>query len=139
MPIAYIALGSNLDDPVQQVRMAIDAITVIAGCRLIKSSSLYTTAPQGYTEQPDFINAVVKIETSLSPLALWQALQAIEQAQKRVRVFKNGPRTIDCDLLTYDTITMNTEALILPHPRMLERDFVMKPLLEIDPEWKPTH
>lgn len=135
MAIAFIALGSNLDDPTKQVLQAMDAIHKIPGCQLLARSSLYTTAPEGYADQPDFINAVVKVETTLSPLALLHALQSVEHDQKRIRAFKNGPRTIDCDLLTYDNLLMDTDELILPHPRMLARDFVMKPLLEIEPEW----
>lgn len=133
---AYIALGSNMDDPEQQVLAAMDAIASMHDCHLVKRSSLYQTAPVGYADQPDFINAVVKIETNLSPIDLLHALQKIEQAQKRVRLIKNGPRTIDCDLLIYDTLNMITDELILPHPRMYERDFVMRPLLEIEPDWK---
>lgn len=135
MPIAYIALGSNLDDPAQQVCRAMDAIHATSGCRVLARSSLYTTAPVGYIDQPDFINAVVKVSTTLTPMDLLAALQNIELEQKRVRAFKNGPRTIDCDILTYDHLVLSSEPLILPHPRMLEREFVMKPLLEIEPHW----
>lgn len=135
MAITFIALGSNLEDPTKQVLQAMDAIHQIPHCKVLARSSLYTTAPEGYANQPDFINAVVKVETSLTPVDLLHALQSVEQSQKRVRAFKNGPRTIDCDMLSYDDIVLNTEELILPHPRMLARDFVMKPLLEIEPQW----
>lgn len=137
MAIAYIALGSNLDNPTNQVLTAMDAIALIPGCKILARSSLYTTAPVGYLDQPDFINAVVKVETSLTPQGLLDALQAIEQAHHRIRVLKNGPRTLDCDILTYDNIMLNTPGLTLPHPRMYERTFVMTPLREIEPSW-PT-
>lgn len=131
---AFIALGSNLDNPRAQVLSAMDAIHAIPGCCVIKRSSLYETAPVGYVDQPNFINAVVKIETNLTPLDLLHALQHIEISQGRVRTIKNGPRTIDCDLICYDDIVMKTEELTLPHPRMHERDFVLIPLKEIEPD-----
>lgn len=133
---AYISIGSNIENPKQQVTTAIDSINKIPGCIVIKHSSLYQTKPVGYLDQPDFINAVVHINTTLSPIELLHGLQKIEQQQKRVRLIKNGPRTIDCDLLTYDQVTLSTDELILPHPRMYERDFVMRPLLEIEPDWR---
>jgi 2-amino-4-hydroxy-6-hydroxymethyldihydropteridine diphosphokinase len=133
---AFIALGSNLDSPRQQVLLAMEKINTIPGCRVIKRSSLYETAPVGYVDQPHFINAVIKIETELSPLDLLHALQQIEMDQGRTRTIKNGPRTIDCDLILYSTINMQTEELTLPHPRMLERDFVLQPLAEIEPSWR---
>jgi 2-amino-4-hydroxy-6-hydroxymethyldihydropteridine diphosphokinase len=135
MSHAYISIGSNMDNPELQVTTAMDSIHAIPGCSVIRRSSLYQTAPVGYVDQPDFVNAVVKIETSLSPLELLHALQQIEHQQKRVRTIKNGPRTIDCDLLTYNHVQVNTAELTLPHPRMYEREFVMKPLLEIEPDW----
>jgi 2-amino-4-hydroxy-6-hydroxymethyldihydropteridine diphosphokinase len=133
---AFIALGSNLDSPRQQVLLAMEKINTIPGCRVIKRSSLYETAPVGYVDQPHFINAVIKIETELSPLDLLHALQQIEMDQGRTRTIKNGPRIIDCDLILYSTINMQTEELTLPHPRMLERDFVLQPLAEIEPSWR---
>lgn len=128
---AYVALGSNLEDPHQQVLTAMEAIDALPGCSVTKRSSLYVTQPVGYLDQPDFVNAVVEILTSLDPLELLHALQGIEAAQGRVRAFKNGPRTIDCDLILYEDCVMNTEELVLPHPRMHERDFVLRPLEEI--------
>jgi len=128
---AYIALGSNLDHPHQQVLTAMDAIHAIDGCNVLKRSKLYETKPVGYLHQPDFINAVVEIETTLSPLDLLHALQQIEKNQGRVREFKNGPRTIDLDLILFGDVVMNTDELVLPHPRMHEREFVMIPLREI--------
>lgn len=130
---AFIALGSNLDNPRAQVLLAMDTIDQLPGCQVLKRSTLHETAPVGYLDQPNFINAVISIETSLSPHELLHALQNIEQAQGRVRTLKNGPRTIDLDLILYDDLTLHTEELILPHPRMHERDFVMLPLAEIHP------
>jgi 2-amino-4-hydroxy-6-hydroxymethyldihydropteridine diphosphokinase len=135
---AFIALGSNLDNPHQQVLLAMEKINNIPTCRVIKRSSLYETAPVGYIDQPNFINAVIKIETELSPLDLLHALQQIEMDQGRIRTIKNGPRTIDCDLILYSNINLESEELILPHPRMLERDFVLQPLAEIEPSWRET-
>ena len=99
--------------------------------KLCASSSLYLSKPWGYLDQPDFINAVIKIETTLAPLELLHALQTIELAQGRIRTIKNGPRTIDLDLILYEGVVMNSEELTLPHPRMQEREFVMGPLKEI--------
>lgn len=134
MAHAFIALGSNLNKPKQQVLLAIAAIIQLPHTSLIKNSSLYKTAPVGYDDQPDFINAVLEVETKLSPLALLRELLIIEEKQGRERSFPNAPRVLDCDLLLYDDIVMNTKELILPHPRMHERGFVMLPLAEIAPD-----
>ncbi len=134
MAPAFIALGSNLNKPKQQVLLAIAAIIQLPHTSLIKNSSLYKTAPVGYDDQPDFINAVLEVETKLSPLALLRELLIIEEKQGRERSFPNAPRVLDCDLLLYDDIVMNTKELILPHPRMHERGFVMLPLAEIAPD-----
>lgn len=134
MAIAYIALGSNLVHPIQQVTTAMDEIAAIPHVQLTKRSSLYATAPVGYDNQPDFINAVVEVETTLSPLALLEALFVIEDAHGRQRPFPNAPRVLDLDLLMHDNVSMQTERLTLPHPRMHARGFVMLPLAEIAPE-----
>jgi 2-amino-4-hydroxy-6-hydroxymethyldihydropteridine diphosphokinase len=131
---AFIALGSNLQDPKQQVEKALQVISASPEISLIRASSLYKTAPVGYDNQDDFINAVAEIKTSLQPLALLQTLLSIESSFGRERPFPNAPRILDLDLLLYDDITMNSEALILPHPRMHERGFVMIPLAEIAPK-----
>jgi 2-amino-4-hydroxy-6-hydroxymethyldihydropteridine diphosphokinase len=138
MKPAYVALGSNLADPIAQVEQAMLALEQIANTRVIKKSSLYQTAPIGYTpldlaKVPDFINAVVLLETDLSPLALLQALFAIENNAGRVRPYLNAPRVIDCDLLLYANVSLNTAQLTLPHPRMHSRGFVLLPLFEIAP------
>lgn len=131
---AFIALGSNLSNPHEQVRQAIDLIGDIPDTVLKKTSSLYETAPVGYVDQPDFVNAVVMVETSLTAMQLFKALQAIELKQGRVRTIKNGPRVIDLDLLLFDEQKIETDELIVPHPRMFEREFVMVPLREIEPQ-----
>ena len=134
---AFIALGSNLngdlDSPVSQVIRAFQRIEMLPKTKLIKTSSLYKTAPVGYTDQADFINAVAEISTELSPLALLEAILSIEQLAGRERPFANAPRVLDCDLLLYDDLIMHTEKLTLPHPRMFERGFVLLPLAEISP------
>ena len=127
----FIALGSNLEDPVFQVRKALDEIAILPECNLLSCSSLYRSAPIGKCDQPDFINAVVQIETTLSPYNLLKALLQIEQNHGRVRRLPNGPRTLDLDILMYDKLECNKHNLILPHPRMHQRAFVLKPLMEI--------
>jgi len=134
MSRAYIALGSNLQSPEEQVSNALAELDSITGTKLIKASSLYRTAPIGYDNQPDFINAVAEIETSLPPLDLLHALLALETTYGRERPFPNAPRVLDLDLLTYEDIVLNSETLTLPHPRMHERGFVMIPLAEIAPD-----
>lgn len=132
--IAFIALGSNLSNPKRQILEAIDMIADSPGIALVKQSSLYLTAPVGYDHQPDFINAVVEVKTDLTPLTLLHRLFEIENAQGRERSFANAPRVLDLDLLMYDNLSMHTEELNLPHPRMHERGFVMLPFAEIAPE-----
>lgn len=131
MAIAFIALGSNLQDPTQQVKRAFDAVAQLPETTLLKQSSLYKTAPVGYDNQPDFINAVVKVETTLAPEALMCHLLTIETQFGRERPFPNAPRILDLDLLLYETLCMQSDLLTLPHPRMQERGFVMLPLAEI--------
>jgi 2-amino-4-hydroxy-6-hydroxymethyldihydropteridine diphosphokinase len=131
---AYIALGSNLADPENQVEHAIQAIAKSTDMQLTKQSSLYRTAPVGYDNQPDFINAVIEIKTNLSPLDLLHRLFGIENIQGRERTFPNAPRVLDLDLLMYDQVQMETGELNLPHPRMHERGFVMLPFAEIAPD-----
>ncbi len=145
MANAYIALGSNLNHPTQQVLAAIKAIAKLPDCQLIKQSSLYETAPvdcpeQNSTPAPNFINAVLQVTTQLSPHALLAALHAIENAAGRERPYVNAPRVLDCDLLLYDDRLINDGRLSLPHPRMHQRGFVLLPLFEIDPHLSmPNH
>ena len=131
---AFIALGSNLQDPQAQVERALQTIATTAKIKLIKASSLYKTTPVGYDNQPDFINAVAEIETDLRPLALLHTLLEIETQHGRERQFPNAPRVLDLDVLLYENIEINTSELTLPHPRMHNRGFVMLPLAEIAPK-----
>jgi 2-amino-4-hydroxy-6-hydroxymethyldihydropteridine diphosphokinase len=134
MHIAFIALGSNLGDPENMVRLGIAALAGLPQAELIAASSLYRSPAQGYADQPDFVNAVAQLSTSLAPQALLAALLAIEQRFGRERSFRNAPRTLDLDLLLYDAQCINEPALTVPHPRMTERAFVLAPLVEIAPE-----
>lgn len=130
---AFIALGSNLQEPQLQVRRALTEIGDMQGVTLLRASSLYRTAPVGYDNQPDFINAVAEITTDLAPPPLLQLLLALETAHGRERPFPNAPRVLDLDLLLYDDLSMHTPELTLPHPRMHSRGFVLLPLAEIAP------
>ena len=138
MSKAFVALGSNLagnlDSPTSQVIRAFQSIDNLPKTKLIKKSSLYQSAPMGYSNQPDFINAAAEISTQLSPEKLLDALLNIENKAGRERPFANAPRELDLDLLLYDDLIMQTKKLTLPHPRMLERSFVLLPLAEIAPE-----
>lgn len=131
---AFIALGSNLQDPQAQVERALKTIANTSSIKLVQASSLFKTAPIGYDNQPDFINAVAEIETDLSPLELLHTLLAIETQHGRERPFPNAPRILDLDVLLYENIEINTAELTLPHPRMHTRGFVMLPLTEIAPK-----
>lgn len=128
---AYLALGSNIGDGEKNISRAYDALNAVPGIAVTKKSKIYTTAPWGYTEQADFTNACCEIETSLSPEALLGACLGIEAAMGRVREFKNGPRIIDIDIIMYENETRNTDELKLPHPFFSERDFVLRPLLDV--------
>lgn len=130
----FLGLGSNLAEPAQQLRRAIDQIAQLDGVSLVGVSSLYESAPVGYADQPSFINAVVRIATRLSPDALLSALQLIELDQGRTREFRNAPRTLDLDVVLYDQLQQDDPRLTLPHPRCHERAFVLLPLLELAPD-----
>ncbi len=136
MKQAFVALGSNLANPISQVESAFSALEKLPNTHVLKKSSLYKTAPIGYeaeqlNEIPDFINAVAELETDLTPLELLDALLAIENQAGRERPFPNAPRVLDCDLLLYENISMESTKLTLPHPRMHQRGFVLLPLFEI--------
>lgn len=131
---AFVALGSNLGDSTRTVHEAIQALATLRDSSLVAVSSLIQTEPVGLRNQPDFINAVAAIDTFLPPLVLLDALFDIEAQFGRVRSIKNAPRTLDLDLLLYGETIMNTPTLILPHPRLHERAFVLTPLLEIAPD-----
>lgn len=136
MKQAFVALGSNLANPISQVESAFAALENLPNTRVVKKSSLYKTAPIGYEAEqlnqiPDFINAVAELETDLAPLELLDALLEIENQAGRERPFPNAPRVLDCDLLLYENVSMESTKLILPHPRMHQRGFVLLPLFEI--------
>jgi 2-amino-4-hydroxy-6-hydroxymethyldihydropteridine diphosphokinase len=130
---AYVALGSNLRDPAAQVKAGVEELAMLPDTRLVQVSSLYRTAPVGFLDQPDFVNAVALIETALTPRALLDALLAIERRYGRVRDFPNAPRTLDLDILLYGQQKISTESLTVPHPRLTERAFALIPLLQLDP------
>ncbi|MEO6926725.1 MAG: 2-amino-4-hydroxy-6-hydroxymethyldihydropteridine diphosphokinase [Rhodanobacter sp.] len=133
MTLAYVALGSNLDSPQQQVLDAMAALAALPDTQLVQRSSLYRTPPWGVLQQPSFVNAVVELDTELSPRALLQALLSIERRAGRVRAERNGPRTLDLDLLHMDGLRLDFPELTLPHPRMAERAFVLLPLNDVAP------
>lgn len=130
---AFVALGANLEGPAQHVNQAIEELGRLPESRVLRRSSLYRTAPVGLLEQPDFINAVAQLETSLEPEPLLDALLALEARHGRRRGSPNSPRTLDLDLLLYGDRRQQDERLTLPHPRMHERAFVLVPLAEIAP------
>lgn len=136
MSIAYIALGSNLGDKEKNLRRAI-LLLLQQGIAVEQVSSFICTEPYGVTDQPQFLNAVCRVRTSLTPLALLDVLLATELALGRVRLRHWGERNIDLDLLLYEDVIMDSPRLRLPHPDMQNRDFVLLPLAEIAPE--PMH
>lgn len=129
---AVIALGANLNDPVECVELAIALLA--ESSELVAQSSLYVTKPVGGPVQPDYVNAVCIIETDLPPRELLNQLHGIEKSMGRVRGEKWGPRIIDCDLIAFGNLISRDEKLTLPHPRAHERRFVLEPWLEIDPQ-----
>ncbi|MDX1344344.1 MAG: 2-amino-4-hydroxy-6-hydroxymethyldihydropteridine diphosphokinase [Sedimenticolaceae bacterium] len=133
MSRALIGLGSNLDNPRDQVVEALQELSETDGIRLLARSSLYLSEPLGPQDQPDFINAAAAIETTLEPLSLLEVLQAIEQRHGRKRERHWGPRTLDLDLLLYDDEQIRHPDLTVPHPAIAERSFVLLPLQEIAP------
>lgn len=132
--IAFVGLGSNLADPRGQVLRALQTLGNLPHTQVLARSSLYRSAPVGFLEQPDFINAVAKLETALSPRALLDALLALEQDCGRTREFQNAPRTLDLDVLLYAELLHHEHGLTIPHPQMHKRAFVLRPLLEIAPD-----
>lgn len=130
--VAYIGIGSNLDDPVNHVRQAITELGQIVDTRCVASSSLYASPPMGPSDQPDYINAAARLRTTLAPLALLDVLQSVEQVHQRIRAGQRwGPRTLDLDMLLYDNRKIDEDRLVVPHPGLHERAFVIYPLLEL--------
>ncbi|MBU0468392.1 MAG: 2-amino-4-hydroxy-6-hydroxymethyldihydropteridine diphosphokinase [Candidatus Omnitrophica bacterium] len=132
MATIYLGLGSNLGDRRANIDRSV-SLLVDNGIIILKHSTIIETDPVGGPEQNKFLNAVIKAETELSPLEILQLINTIEKQLGRVRTIANGPRSIDIDILLFDKIEMNDSTLSIPHPRMLERDFVLTPLKEIEP------
>ena len=131
MTPAYIALGSNLRSPRQQLRDAVAALGNLPDSRIDRISSIYRSAAVGPGPQPDYLNAALLLRTALTPMSLLHALQQIEQDQGRERSVRWGPRTLDLDLLLYGDMQIDTARLTVPHPRLQQRNFVLYPLREI--------
>lgn len=129
---AYVALGANLGDPVQALKHALDQLALLPGTRLIRSSSFYQTAPID-SSGPDYVNAVAALATTLTAPALLGQLQALEGLAGRERPYHNAPRSLDLDLLLYGAAVLQSATLLVPHPRMYDRAFVLLPLFEIAP------
>jgi len=130
----YIGLGSNIKQPYQQIKAAIVALDVLPETRVIKDSGYFKSRPMGPEDQPDYVNAVVEIETAMSADALLQHCQHIEKQQGRVKLRRWGERCIDLDILLYADAQIQTEHLTVPHPGICLRDFVFLPLLNLNPD-----
>jgi len=136
MTKAVISLGSNLGDREANIKFALNSIAEISDIQIVKTSSIYESEPVGGIDQASFLNAVVVVETNLNPNDLLENLQTIENLAGRTREIKWGPRTLDLDIIDIEGFVSNTEKLQVPHPRALERKFVLQPLAEIYPNWK---
>ncbi|MFX3624179.1 MAG: 2-amino-4-hydroxy-6-hydroxymethyldihydropteridine diphosphokinase [Ectobacillus sp.] len=132
--IAYLSLGSNIDDRYGYLKRAISLLSAHPSIQVQDTSSVYETEPVGYTEQSCFLNMAIKISTSLTPEELLNVIQSIEKELGRKRKIRWGPRTIDLDILLYNHENIETESLVIPHPRMYERAFVLVPLAEVNKE-----
>lgn len=130
----YIALGSNLNQPILQLTTALDYLQQQPAIQLIAVSPLYSSKPLGPQDQPDYVNAVAQIQTSLEPLALLDLLQSVEQQQGRIRLRRWGERTLDLDILLFNQEIIDTERLTVPHKEMKNREFVLIPLFDIAPQ-----
>ena len=133
---AAIALGSNMQDPPAQVRRGFEEIAALPATRLVATSPLYRTDPVGYLDQAPFVNACALVETDLAPRELLDRLLDLEQRHGRVRTIRNGPRTLDLDIVVYGDRRVDEPGLCIPHPRAHERAFVLKPLADVWPEAK---
>ena len=131
--IAFVGVGANLGNPLEQCRDALERMDATPGIKLLRRSSFYRSEPAGFREQPWFANAVAEVRTVLAAVDLLKALQRIEQAMGRVRERRDGPRVIDLDLLLYGQDIMRQPDLTIPHPRMHGRRFVLMPFYEIAP------
>ena len=133
---AFVGIGSNLDDPIEQIEQAMALLERLPDTRIVARSSLYQSAPFGAVEQPDFINAVAHLSTGLDVWALFRQMQDIENIRGRVRGVHWGPRNIDLDLLAFGDTIVDTTDLTVPHPGIVERNFVLLPLQEIVPDFE---
>lgn len=133
MTDAYLGLSSNVGDRISNLNKAIEMLDEIEGAEVLEKSRIYETAPVGYQDQGMFLNMACKVRVSIEPHALLGAIQNIECALKRVRTIKNGPRTIDVDILLFGNSEIETPNLTVPHPKMFERAFVLVPLSDIYP------
>jgi 2-amino-4-hydroxy-6-hydroxymethyldihydropteridine diphosphokinase len=133
MPRAHLGLGSNLGDRLAYLQLAVDALAEHPAVTVVAVSSVYETAPVGGPAQGEYLNAVVAVDTTLEPIALLDLAQSIERAAHRVRRERYGPRTLDVDILLYDDVACDSERLVLPHPRLRERGFVLAPLHDVAP------
>jgi 2-amino-4-hydroxy-6-hydroxymethyldihydropteridine diphosphokinase len=133
MAQVYLGVGSNLGDRQKNISVAVEMLSRDPAVKVIIQSALYETEPVGGPAQGKFLNGAVHIDTAISPEGLLKVIQKIESDLGRTRAVKNGPRTIDIDILLYDGLTLDTEELTIPHPRMMEREFVLKPLRDIAP------
>ncbi|MBV9772935.1 MAG: 2-amino-4-hydroxy-6-hydroxymethyldihydropteridine diphosphokinase [Gemmatimonadetes bacterium] len=131
---AFLGMGSNLDRPLEQLREAVRRVGAFA--EVLEVSSVYRSEPVGFRDQPDFLNLVCRVRTALPPHEFLAALHRVEAEGGRVRSFRDAPRLIDVDLLAYGGVVADTPELMLPHPRMTRRAFVLVPLAEIAPEWR---
>jgi 2-amino-4-hydroxy-6-hydroxymethyldihydropteridine diphosphokinase len=132
MSKAYLGVGTNIGDCVENLKNVITALDLLPLTKVTQISKIYKTTPVGYDDQDDFLNMVVEVDTELTAENLLGACLGIEAGLGRVRTIKNGPRIVDIDLLLYEEQTFNSKTLILPHPRMFEREFVLRPLLDIN-------
>ena len=130
--IAVLGIGTNMGNRIQNLIDAVEAVNLLPKTKVVEVSNVYETDPVGYNNQDDFLNIVLTVSTELNAHNLLGAALGIEAGMGRVRTIKNGPRVIDIDLLLYGNEKYDTETLVLPHPRMLERNFVLKPLLDLD-------
>lgn len=133
MSRVVIGLGTNMGDRLQNLQFAADALRRVPGVQIQGASAVYETAPVGYAKQPDFLNAVLLLETELSPQTVLGICLGIEAAAGRVRRFRNGPRVLDMDVLLYENVRSDSFELTLPHPRMTQRGFVLVPLADLFP------
>lgn len=134
MKKAVIALGSNIGDTLANLKEAV-AMLEDDGCNVLSVSRLYQTEPWGYADQDDFLNGAILIETDRDPFSLLELTQGIEKGMGRKKLFVNGPRNIDLDILLYENERVESENLTIPHPRIAVRMFVLRPLMDIVPEW----